>query len=166
MTGHRNIDVVKLNIGGGHSGISEGRYAVIREEVFEEFVDHYNEIFSEREKALELGMKISEGTKHHDSLVKFVRWVFLQLKEIVRGEDHQVRMDLPAVSVFLEKLYDLKLADQTYCGPDEVDGEYEYTPVGSRWTIHLAEDMKEEHEHDDRAEESEEVGDGPGEDAP
>lgn len=164
--GHKNIDVIKLNIGGGHVGIKQGRYAVIDEQVWEEFVDHYNEVFSEREKALELGMKINEGTKYHDSMVKFVRWVFMHLKEIIRAADHQVRMDLPSVKEFLEKLYDLRLADQTYCGPDEQDGEYEYTPVDSRWTIHLMDDLKEEHEHGDRAEESEEAGDDLGEEPP
>lgn len=150
--GHSSIDVIKLNIGTGFAGIAPGRYAVIKEAEWEDFVAHYNEVYSEREQAIDLGMKINEGTKYNDSMVKFVRWVFSCLKEIMRAGDHNVRMELPSVKEFLDKLYELRLADQTYASPcEEGDDEHEYTPMNSQWQIHLAFDLKEEHEHGSRA---------------
>jgi len=141
-----DIHVTPMTVVGGGL-VPPGKYAVIKQEEWDTFAEHYHEVFDERDKALDLGMKLSEGTKYHDSMVKFVRWTFRQLKEIMRAEENGMRVEMPRPKEILNKLYDLRLADQTYCGPDEVDGEYEYTPDDSRWTIHLHDDLKEEHEH-------------------
>lgn len=166
---HNHIDVYKLNMGGGYC-IPEGRYAVIKEEQWDDFITHYNEIFSEREQALDLGMKLNKSTKYNDSMVKYIRWVFSQIRDNMRASDAGVREDMPRPKDFLDKLYELKLADQSYAAPEaawmDTDKRYEHTPVDSRWTIHLQRDLKEEHEYDDRAEESEESGDGLGEETP
>lgn len=167
--GHKSIEVIKINLRGNHVGLKEGRYAVIEDEEWEDFISHYHEVFSERDKAIELGTKLALGTKYHDSLVKFVRWVFTQLKEFTKLEDVSTRMEMPVsrlvMQATLDKLYELRLADQSYKEPGKPDGEYEFTPKDSRWFVHLQNDLREEHEHGNRAEESPEE-DGPGEEPP
>ena len=162
-----DIEVYPMNVAGGGL-FPPGEYVVIKKEQWDTFAGHYHDIFDERDKAIDLGVAIAEGTKYHDSMVKFVRWVFSMLKEILKASDQNVRMDMPLPKVFLDKMYELKLADQTYASLCEEDFVYEYTPVDSQWQIHLPTDLLEEHEHGDRAEESgvRAQGDGPEEGTP